>query len=290
MRYSVFSGVLPEYSAPEVVEALARHGYDGVEWRVNGEYHFPAATIDKAAARIRALCADSGLAVSSLTSYVPVDDLDGIRRLAAAAAAVDCPRVRAFAGHYDPDRPYLDQRDALRAKLDRIAKALDGSGVKALIEIHFGTIMAGPALAWEVLRDLDPDRIGVILDPANLVIDGGCDMRLALDMLGRFVDFVHVKNTRWERLDDGRWQWRFDDLREGQTDWVETMAALRRAGYDGWLSFENLYRVPVRHKGYVAEALTGSGGEPRDAEARLADEIAYMKALVAGAPGEAPPD
>ena len=53
VKYSVFSGVLPELSAEEVCRHLARHGYDGVEWRVDGEYHWRAATVDRDAARIK---------------------------------------------------------------------------------------------------------------------------------------------------------------------------------------------------------------------------------------------
>lgn len=56
MKYSVLSSVLPELTAEEVAKAIARAGYDGVEWRVNGEYHFPEATIEKEAPRIKALC------------------------------------------------------------------------------------------------------------------------------------------------------------------------------------------------------------------------------------------
>ena len=33
MKYSLFSGVLPELAAKEECARLARHGYDGVEWR-----------------------------------------------------------------------------------------------------------------------------------------------------------------------------------------------------------------------------------------------------------------
>ena len=60
MKYSVFSGVLPELSAEEVCGRLARHGYDGVEWRVNGEYHWRAATIDRDAPRIKACAPPTG--------------------------------------------------------------------------------------------------------------------------------------------------------------------------------------------------------------------------------------
>ena len=184
MKYSVFSGVLPELSAEEVCARLARHGYDGVEWRVNGEYHWRAATIDRDAPRIKALCAAHGLEVAGLTSYVRPDEDDATRRLIDACRTVSCPRFRIFSARYDPAVGYFALRDRTRAQLERLARRLEGSGVKALLEIHFGTIVASPALAFELLRDLDPEVIGVILDPANLVIEGGMDLRMGLDMLG----------------------------------------------------------------------------------------------------------
>jgi sugar phosphate isomerase/epimerase len=119
----------------------------------------------------------------------------------------------------------------------------------------------------------------VILDPANLVIEGGMDLRMGLDMLGERVDFVHVKNIRWERTPAGRWRWRFDELTDGQCDWAEAIAALRSRGYDGWLSLENLWRVPVRHTGYVDEDLADASLPPRDIDQRLRDELAFLRRL-----------
>jgi sugar phosphate isomerase/epimerase len=283
MRYSVFSGVLPELSAEEVCARLAQHGYDGVEWRVNGEYHWRAATIDGAAPRIRALCEDHGLAVAALTTYVPPDDEAAVGRLIDACRALDCPRFRIFSAMYDPAVGYFALRDRTRARLERLARQLEGTGVKALLEIHFGTIFSGPALAYELLRGMDPATIGVVLDPANLVIEGATDLSLALDMIGPFVDLVHVKNIRWERTAAGKWRWRFDELDEGQCDWAAVVPALKAIGYDGWLSFENLWRVPVRHRGYVAEDLADASLPPRDIDARLAAELARLRALVAAA-------
>lgn len=280
MKYSVFSGVLPELSPEEVCAALARHGYDGVEWRVDGEYHFAAAEIDRAAARIKALCADHGLEPVSLTSYVRLDDSDGIKRFTDACATIGCPRFRAFGAHYDASIGFWAQRDELRRRLEDAERVLAGTGVKALLEIHFGTLLPSPALAFELFRERDPACLGVILDPANMVIEGSMDLRMGLDMIGPYVDLVHVKNTRWERREDGTWRWRFDDLEDGQCNWPETMAALAETGYHGYLSFENLYRVPVRHKGYVAEDLTDWEGGPRDIDQRLAGELAYIRGLV----------
>ena len=102
VKYSVFSGVLPELSAEEVCARLARHGYDGVEWRVNGEYHWRAATIGRDAPRIKALCAAHGLEVAGLTSYVRPDEDEAVVRLIDACRTLGCPRFRIFSARYDP--------------------------------------------------------------------------------------------------------------------------------------------------------------------------------------------
>lgn len=278
MRYSVFSGVLPELSAEAVVARLAQHGYDGVEWRVNGEYHFRQATIERDAAAIRALCDAHGLAVAGLTTYVRPDEEDAVRRLAAACQTLDCPRFRLFSARYDPAVGYFALRDQTRARLERVGRILEGTGVKALLEVHVGTIVPSPALTWELIRDLDPATIGVILDPANMILEGSMDMRMALDLIADRVDLAHVKNVRWEQA-HGRWRWRFDELADGMCNWPEVIAALKAVRWDGWLSFENLWRVPVQHTGYIDEDLADSSLPTRDIDARLAAELAYMRDL-----------
>jgi sugar phosphate isomerase/epimerase len=133
MKYSVFSGVLPELSADEVCAHLAQHGYDGVESRVDGEYHFREAGIDRDGPRIKQLCAAHGLEVAGLTSYVrPDDEDDAISRLIDACRTLSCPRFRIFSARYDPAVGYFALRD--RCQLERLARRLEVSGVKALIE------------------------------------------------------------------------------------------------------------------------------------------------------------
>jgi len=57
------------------------------------------------------------------------------------------------------------------------------------------------------------------------------------------------------------------------------LVGLQAFGYDGWLSLENLWRVPVRHTGYVDEDLADVSVPPRDIEQRLRDELAFLRRL-----------
>lgn len=279
----MFSGVLPELSAEQVVERLARHGYDGVEWRIDDAYHFRAATIDRDAPRIKALCDAAGLRVAGLTSHLRPDQEDGIRRLIAAAQTLDCPRFRIFSARYDPAAGYWALHADTLEKLHDVERILAGTGVKALLEIHFGTIVCSPSLTYELVRHCDPALIGVILDPANMVIEGSMDLRMGLDILKDYVDLVHVKNVRWELGADRCWRWRYDELKDGACDWAEAIGALNAIGYDGWLSFENFHRVPVTPWAHNARILADASAPARDIDRRLAEELAYMRALVAAA-------
>lgn len=280
MKYSVLSSVLPELTAEEVAKAIARAGYDGVEWRVNGEYHFPEATIEKEAPRIKALCDAHGIEIAGLTTYIQADDSDAIERLASAAQVMECRRFRLFSAHYDPNIGFWALQKQTIEKLKRAERILEGTGVKGLIEVHFGTIACNPLLAYELVRHCDPKIIGVIWDPANMVIEGSMDLNMSLDILGAYVDHVHVKNTRWERTTDGSWRWRFDELTEGTLDWRQAIRALKTTGYEGYLSFENLYQVPVQHRGHVGEDLTVGSDSVRDIDSRLKHELDYVRGLV----------
>lgn len=186
MKYSVFSGVLPELDAEQAAEAVRRNGYDGIEWRVNGEYHFREAEIDRAAPRLKAISEAAGLEVCGLTTYVRLDQEDSIKRLADAANIIGCPRFRLFSALYDPAKGYRAIYDDTVEKLKRVEALLKGRGVKALLEIHFGTIVCSPSLAYDVVRHCDPAVIGVIHDPANTIIEGGMNARMGLDIIKIF--------------------------------------------------------------------------------------------------------
>jgi sugar phosphate isomerase/epimerase len=280
MRYSVQTATLPELDVEQVVAALARHGYDGVEWRIHEDYHIAPSDVLKRAPQIKRLLDDHGLAVSCMMGYAPLEEIDQHKRLAEACAVLGCPRFRPGAMLYDGQQSYLSLFAQAVARIGRMLDAIDGFGVKPVIETHFGTIAPSAALAHRLVQDFDPAKIGVNYDPANLIIEGREAWRLGLELLGPYLDYVHAKNICWAREGE-RWRWQFASLAEGQVDWREVCAALRSVNYDGWISFENFYRVPMRSRGYVGEDLTQVAAEYRDVDVRLEQDLAYLKGCVA---------
>jgi sugar phosphate isomerase/epimerase len=125
--------------------------------------------------------------------------------------------------------------------------------VKAAIEIHMGTIAPSASAVRRLLEGFDPEAVGAILDPGNMIHEGYESWSLAAAILGPYLAHVHVKNALW-RLEDrpagGPWRWspKAARLREGAADWREILRVLREADYDGFLTVEDLTDQPAREK------------------------------------------
>jgi sugar phosphate isomerase/epimerase len=226
------------------------------------------------------MLADHGLEVSCLMGYAPLKDLDQHKRVAEACAILGCTRFRPGAVIYDGTRNYHDIFQEAIEDIGKMLGAIAGSGVKPFIETHFGTIAPSAALALRLVQPFDPQHIAVNFDPANMIIEGRESWQLAVELLGPYLDYVHVKNISWAREEE-RWRWQFSSLEQGQVNWREIAAALRHVGYDGYFSFENFYQVPMKSRGFVGEDLTQNSSEYRNIDERLRQDLAYLQRCIA---------
>lgn len=262
VRVAVFTASLPEWTPEEAVGELARLGYDGVEWRVvDQEPHdgppgfwwgnrctLPLSTFVEDAPRIRALTEAAGLATPNVGTYTPCFDGDAIDTAMRGARLLGAPSVRVTLPGYDGGEPYLAQRDRARRAFTEVARLAARHGVRALVELHHGTIVPSASSAAAFLDGLDPAHVGVIHDAGNMVFEGHEPYRMALEVLGPYLAHVHLKNACW-RATGGRWHAEFAPLREGIVDLRALFAALAAVGYDGWVSLEDFSQaVPLAER------------------------------------------
>lgn len=254
MKFGVFTVMLPDLTPEAAVAALRAAGYDGVEWRVTtvpanvrndppsfwGNNLCTLAPTPEDAQRGRMLAADAGLAIPNLGTYIAMGDLSAVASAMQLAVTAGAPAVRV--GVARNDQP--GNVDALftqsRAFLQEVETLSRRYRVKALIEMHHGTISASASAARRLVDGLDPACIGVIHDCGNMVFEGYEDYRRGLETLGPYLAHVHVKNAAYERPSAGGvWRARWAPLRDGVVDFTALFAALGGVGYDGWVVVED---------------------------------------------------
>jgi sugar phosphate isomerase/epimerase len=117
-------------------------------------------------------------------------------------------------------------------------------GVKALFEMHMNNITPSASGAEKFARNFDPKYVGVIYDIGNMVSEGYEIYSWGLEILGEYLDYVHVKNAykvRDGEYEDGSFKWKTDQspFNEGVADFNALYEALRKIGYNDYIVTED---------------------------------------------------
>ena len=279
-KYAVFTVMCPELDLEETAALAASLGFDGLEWRVAEKapeaiteidyWSGNRATVDvddldADLARAKQIAGRHGLAMPILGTYMKCDQLEMVETAMRAAAVVGCPKLRVGPPAYDGSRSYQELFDQAVHDYEKVAALASNYGVQACLEMHMGNITPSAGLAHRLVSHFDPAHIGVIVDPGNMVVEGFENYQMALELLGHYASHIHAKNCIWIKTGEqdsvAKWEWGMAPIRHGQADWSAVVAALKKAGYEGWLSFEDF-----------------SEGDTR---AKLADGLGYLKELEA---------
>lgn len=249
MKIACYSLILGKgYTIPAAVEALARLGYAGIEWRVRDDFHLPLAGLEEKALEAKALCDKAGLATPALSSYVPAGESESVALLLRVAAKISCPMVRVLVPQYDGSVPYAALLTQARRELSLLEPVCRETGVKALVTLHMHSITPSASAALRLVESFSPECIGVIFDPGNMVCEGSENWKMGIELLGPYLAHVHVKNAGWYYSEEEGWRFGWAPLSGGIVDWARVIAALAESGYRGWLSVEDFADLPVEQK------------------------------------------
>ncbi len=280
-KYAVFTVMCPEHDLEQTAALASSLGFDGLEWRVAEKASEPItevsywganrstvdiAKIDSDLTRAKEIADRHGLTMPILGTYMKCSELKVVESAMRASAAVGCPKLRVGPPGYDGSRPYQELFDRALRDFEEVTGLAHKYEVQACIEMHMGNITPSAGLAHRLVSHFDPEDIGVIFDPGNMVVEGFENYQMGLELLGPYLSHVHAKNCMWARTGEeqggAKWEWRMAGVKQGQADWTAIAAALKKVGYDGWLSFEDF-----------SEGAT---------ETKLSEALGYLKALEAG--------
>jgi len=270
MRYSATSVMLAQLTLEEQADLLQQLGFDGIEWRVRrvseqqrgqpfsewGAHKNDLTPENFAAnaARMKQAAADRGLAIAGLASNPSADDLEQIKLLAEGAAACGAPFVRVGCPRrYDARVDYnLLYREAVEG-YGKAVELVSSFGVKTALEIHGGTIHPSASLAHRIVSHWPADKVCVIYDPQNMVMDGFETTELALELLGPYVGHCHVGGHRPVEKDrdetgTAQWDWPGCPMADGLYSFPRMLRKLKAMRYAGFISIEDFRPLPPEDK------------------------------------------
>ena len=282
MKYSLFTVSVPEMTLEQALKKMKEYGYDGVDWRVTDIYDDPEIlkekpsywrnnyctvdikTIVEKAEELKALSDKYGICVNALATYLKCSDREEeIERCMIAAKKMGCGRIRVNAPSYDQARTYNQLYEEALAgfkKVETLAKKYD---VKADFEMHMKTITPSASAAYRIASNFDSRYIGVIYDTGNVIYEGYEEYKMAFEILGPYLDLVHIKNAQWIKKEvNGEEKFSPDwaSFMGGFVDFERCFKALKAVGYDGFITFEDF-------------------SDAKNSEEKLKTDISYIKTI-----------
>lgn len=159
--------------------------------------------------------------------------------------AVGAPTLMVLPGLVGPGQSRLAAMDAAIAALAPMVEAARAHDVALTVEPHVQAWLESPAMALDLVQALP--GLKLTLDPAHFVCGG--HTQEAIEPLCPHAAHVHLRQAR-----PGSLQCRLD---EGTIHFPALLAALRDAGYRGWLAIEYLNQpyMDTRHDDVLLETV-----------------------------------
>ncbi|MCQ2462429.1 MAG: sugar phosphate isomerase/epimerase [Clostridia bacterium] len=180
-------------SVSKIVSIARAAGADCIEW--GGDIHVKSLAD---ARRVRALCDDAGINISSYGSYYRVGSGSECewRKICEIAAAMGCGSVRVWLGDKDSEKTSAAEYEMLTADAKKICDEAKKYSLTVCPECHDKTYNNNTDAFLKIARDIDRDNFKTYFQSRYRRLD--CD----LDRIERtipFIESVHISYSEQTR-------------------------------------------------------------------------------------------
>jgi len=232
--------------------AAAEGGCKAVAWTIRGGAHILPENVERELPRAVAAARKAGLETPmAITAIVDAKSeraeaiLDTMRNLGIR-------HYRAPSFRYDYNAELLPQLEALKPRIASLAALNEKYGTTAMYHTHSasGNIGGGVWDLWMVLKDFDPQFVGLNYDLGHATIRGGTGWVETSHFAHRHVRGLSLKDFRWVKGGGGRrgtggWTAEMVPGGEGMVDFAGMLGYFKSAGFVGPVELYQEYSVPV---------------------------------------------
>lgn len=152
MKLSFMTFACPKWSAEEAIAGAKRHGYDGIEWRMDGghAHGVELSLSDAGRAELRQKLADSGIASACLATSLKFVNAQSVAETPARldlAAQIGAPGLRVFCGPLPEGVTLDDAISRVSENLSQVAELAKERSVGLWLETHDSMNRAAPVAA-----------------------------------------------------------------------------------------------------------------------------------------------
>lgn len=246
----LFSKHLQFLDYEEMAQAAAAIGLDGLDLTVRPGGHVEPEQFERDLPRAVGAIKNSGLRCEMMTTAIVGTENQRDYELLELARSLGVKYYRLGGLRYDEATEPMVSVERYRAQLAALADWNLEIGINGLYQNHSGDARFGAAVwdVWMVLKDLDPNALGMQFDVRHAVTDGGLMWPTSFRLVKSHIRAPILKDFKWARVDGG-WKLVNTPLGEGMVDFKKYFRMLKATEIDYPMSLHCEYDLGGANKG-----------------------------------------
>ena len=252
LKVAIFSKHLQFIQGEDLAQAAADLGFDAVDITVRKGGHVAPERVRQDLPPLVALIRKHGLTVPMITTDIIDTSTPNTDDILGTMEGLGIRYYRWGGYKYDDRQPYAAQLEQMRPRMAKLAEWNARRHVCAMYHTHSGAGLVGASI-WDLyvlLKDIDPNAVGVNYDIGHAVIEGGLGGWIhSFHITGPHLRGIAVKDFLWARDARGNWREQWVPLGDGMVPFPKFFPMVAESGFQGPLQihFEYPLKTPEEH-------------------------------------------
>jgi sugar phosphate isomerase/epimerase len=243
-KISIFSKDLPELGYDEMASLVTEMGFDGIDLTVRPKGHVLPENVERDLPLAAETARKSGLKIYMIATDIFDADERFTEPILKTAASLGIQYYRMGRWFYDEKKSIPNNLSDFNTRFQKLSKLNRKYNIRGECQNHSGDGFGAPVWdLWEVLRNMDPQWIGVQYDVFHATVEGANSWPLGFNLLKPYIGTLDIKDFYWKKT-DGKWYPEVIPLGEGMVDFKKYFALLKKNNMHGPFSI---------HCGYPAD-------------------------------------
>jgi len=244
LKVAIFSKHLQFVQGEDLARTAAQMGFDGIDLTVRKGGHIATERVRQDLPGLVTIIHKHGLEVPMITTDIVDTETPNTEEILKTMADLGIRNYRWGGLKYAGDRPYVEQLDAMKPRIAKLAALNSRYQACAMYHTHSGVDVVGASI-WDLhllLKDFNPNAVGVNYDVGHATIEGGVGGWIdSFRITGPYLRGIAVKDFLWGQDAKGNWKPQWKPLGEGMVQFPKFFAMVAESGFSGPLQLHFEY-------------------------------------------------
>ena len=236
-----FSKDLPGLGYEEIASLIAEAGFDGIDLTVRLGGHVLPENVERDLPLAAAAAKKSDLKIYMITTDILDVEEKFTETILRTASSLGIGSYRMGPRFYDANKSIPQNLADFRLRYEKLANMNKKYKIRGECQNHTGDRFGAAVWdQWEVLKDIDPQWVGVQYDLLHATLEGVNSWTVGFNLLKQYIGTMDMKDFYWKKI-NGKWDQELVPLGEGMVDFKTFIPLLKKNNMHGPFSIHCEY-------------------------------------------------